>query len=486
MSLSKNTVANLAGAFVPLAATIFTVPIYLQTIGNERYGVLAIIWTILTYFYFFDAGLGKATAQRIATLGRDKEREAREILWTAMTMTCVIGAIGGIVLWFFADVLLTQFIKMDESYRAEALSAIPWLILAMPLVVVGSTMGGALQARERFVEINLAKVIAAVVNLVLPLVVALYGKVEIQYLVAAALVGNFLLFVMFYAYCVKHVPLTGMPRIYRAHVVPLFRYGGGISLISIIAPILVTFDRILIGALMGAKAVPFYAVPYSLASRMLVFSGSLSNAIFPRLAAQGESDARELSVAATTSLMAFMTILTVVAILLVDPFLRWWVGGEFAAQAEGVGEVLLWGIWVNGLVTAHYAHLQAAGRLAIILKVYVIEIPIYLFVLWFGIDYFGILGAALAWSLRVVLDTVIFLNICQVLRSTIRENGASLLLVTLALAVSFGLQAHALLYWLAALVIVVVATVCGWGKISPIVTRLFHSKRVTGKVSAST
>ena len=57
--ISKNTAINMVGAILPLLLTLFTIPRYLRLIGDVRFGVLAMVWLLLSYFAIFDMGLGQ-------------------------------------------------------------------------------------------------------------------------------------------------------------------------------------------------------------------------------------------------------------------------------------------------------------------------------------------------------------------------------------------------------------------------------------------
>src|SRR6185369_9716553 len=128
MSIGRNSVANLLRSIIPLLVTLATVPVYLRLIGAERYGALAVIWVVFSYFGFFDFGLGQATAQRMAKLKDSSIDERSKLFWTSFWLTLILGIIGGVVFWFFADQILIHVENKGEAIYKETALAILWLI----------------------------------------------------------------------------------------------------------------------------------------------------------------------------------------------------------------------------------------------------------------------------------------------------------------------------------------------------------------------
>ena len=432
MSLGKHTLANLAGALLPLAIALVTIPLYISYIGTERFGVLAVIWAIFGYFGFFDVGLGRAVTQRMSKIKDSSEELRSRLLWTALSISFLLGLVGSVFLWLSADYIINHLVKMSEDSRLEALDAIVWLLMALPLLLPSSALSGALHSRLRYVQVNLIQVIGSVLTQVLPLAFAMSGFIELGYLLPAVLIARVTTTYLMFRQCQRDVPLKGAPVIDRSDLTTMLSYGGWISVMSILAPMLVTVDRLVIATLSGARFVAYYTVPYDLVGRAMLVSGSLSSAIFPRLASAVEEDGRNLAIKASAILVAIMTPLTIVGFYLINPFLDLWLGAEFAAKSYGVGELILLGVWINAIVIPHHARFLATENPRIVVMIFIFELPIYFLLLWLGITKFGIVGAAAAWSLRVFLDTAILLRLNKVLNKTIEATFMSLVLVLLA------------------------------------------------------
>lgn len=433
MSVKRNTAYNLLGSVVPLALALVTVPLYLRLVGPERYGVLSIAWLFLGYFGLFDLGLGRATAFRIAAL-RDATPEQRSTtFWSALATNCAMGLVGGLVLWAAAAYFYGYVIKVDEALRPEIMAAVPVLAASVPVATINGVFASALQGRERFAETNVISASSTALFHALPLAVATFLGPNLLWLLSAAMAARVVAGIALGAQCLKHFGGKGI-TFDRKELTSLLKYGGWVNLTSIFGPILVFVDRFAIGSLLGAGAVAIYSVPYQLTRVVAVMPAALVNALFPRMSAADTNERDGMTAVATKMLALLITPAVLGGIYGLGLFLNLWMGGEIAEAATPIGRVLLVGFWVNAFALVPFTKLQASGRPDLVTKVLLAEIPIYLAALYFGLKEFGLLGCAVVFAGRCLLDYVL---LSRVARRPLEETWALALNVAL-LAVAVG------------------------------------------------
>jgi O-antigen/teichoic acid export membrane protein len=405
--IGRNTAINTIGAIFPLLLSLATVPAYLHLIGEARYGVLAIVWVVLGYFAVFDLGLSRATANQIARM-RDESPVSRErVFWTALSVNGSLGVVGGLVLFFLGRLLLSHTLRVSGDLHAEVLGALPWLAIAVPLTTVTLVLAGTLEGRERFLTLNVLTIAGLAMFQLAPLAYAYWVGPGLAGLIMAAAFALIASTGLSFLVIAVSLPVRGWPTIDRARLGALLRYGGWISVTGLVGPLLTVVDRIVIGSVLGAKAVTRYTVPFALVSRAQILSSSLARTIFPRLSMLDHEDAAHVSRDSVTALAGVMTTLTVVGAVALDPFLRAWVGKDIAASSAPVGEILLMGMWLNSLAVVPFALLQARGRPDLPAKFHVLELAPYIGGLVLGLHVAGIRGAAWAWSGRAAVDAVL-------------------------------------------------------------------------------
>ncbi|QLQ25662.1 MAG: flippase [Dechloromonas sp.] len=360
MSIRRHTAYNLLGAIVPLAVSLVTVPIYLGLIGEARFGVLAIAWLLLGYFGVFDLGLGRAMAQRIAALREGSPEDRAQAFWTALGLNVGLGVIGGLLIWPVAVYFFGDVFKVEDAMRPEVEAVVPWLVLAVPIATLSGVLTGALQGRERFLELNLISVVNSVMFQLVPLLVAKLWTVDLCVLLPAALLTRLFTLILLYGRCRRNV-FGGYPISFvRAEASLLLRFGGWVTITSFVSPMMLILDRFIIGSMLGARAVSYYTVPFQLADRTTIIPFALSSAIFPRLAIAAPDEEERLINESFRTVACVMTPLMGLGIVLVEPFLSWWISAAFAREAGLVGRILLLGFWANSLATIPYVQLQSS------------------------------------------------------------------------------------------------------------------------------
>jgi O-antigen/teichoic acid export membrane protein len=409
MSIKLNTLVNFAGATVPMLITLLIVPLYLQLVGETRYGVLVLVWLVVGYFDFFDFGIGKATANHLARL-RDAPISAREeAFWTGALINGVLGVLGGLVLLAAGQYGVNAYIgaKLSSRLHEEVRNALPWLATSVPVGMVSAIGIAALEARERFVTLNALQVFVTAMLQLCPLLVAWWRGPALDGLIAATVLCRIAANLPVLLACRRYVPLQGRPRFRKSLANPLFRYGGWVTITALISPILVSVDRLVIGSQIGLSAVAHYTVPYNLVTKLQILPSSLVRTLFPRFSQLDWEESVALAHQAASGLAAITLPLTIAALIVMKPFLSVWISADFAKVSAPVGGILLIGVWINNLAWLPAVMLQAQGRPAAVAKLHALELVPYIAILWVGVVQAGLLGAASAWVLRVAIDALL-------------------------------------------------------------------------------
>ena len=408
MSVKKHVAYNLLGSIAPMFVSVLSVPAFLHLIGDARYGVLSLVWLFLGYFGLFDPGITRAAAFHIARLHKVEEsRERESVFWTALAVNLAFGLVGGLILYFAARPFFLSTFKMPESMRGEVMASLPWLAASVPLSIVTGILGGALQARESFGAYNAISTGNAFASQLVPLAVAYLHGPSLTWLIPAALIARTIGTIPSFVVLFRVLPLNVGGGFDRTKLRSLFSYGGWVTITNLINPILTSMDRMLTGSILSAQAVAYYSVPFNLVSRASVVPGALADSLFPRLSRGTQEDSARLAENGLAALSAVMTPIIVIMSACLPIFMQIWVGKAFSEHSTTVGLILLVGVWVNSLAFIPYGQLQATNRPDIPAKFHAIEVLPFLAVLWVGLHYFGLIGAAVAWSLRVTIDAVL-------------------------------------------------------------------------------
>lgn len=408
--LRLNMAINLVSAAVPLVVMVVTVPLYMRHVGDARYGVLLIAWTLLGYLGFLDFGMARATTNALARQPLQAFAQRERIVWSSLVFNAILGAAGWLVLLAIGALLFTHLLTPPPSLTEEMAGAIYWLAPMLPIAMLTGIGTGVLEARERFAVVSVIQTTAIVAGQALTLVAAIViGPsllVILPVMLAVRAAGG--LATLFAAWRAEGLGLVPRPDL--TTLKELGSFGGWVTVTNVVGPILTTVDQLLIGAMRGAAAVPQYAIPMNILGRSMIVPSVAMRTLFPAMSRADPRALARTSTQACNAIGVFMTPIAIVAWLLSDIALELWLGGPFASKAAPVFKVLSLGFWLNGLGYVAYTALQASSRARVVALTHLAELPIYAGLLVAGIYLAGTLGVAWAWTLRVLLDDVLLLG----------------------------------------------------------------------------
>ncbi|HEY8368359.1 MAG TPA: flippase [Thermodesulfobacteriota bacterium] len=442
--LVRNGVWNVVGLSLPLAVAVVAIPPLVSHLGTDRFGLLAIIWTAIGYFGLFDLGLGLALTRLVAErLGQGRTEALPRIVWTAIALMGALGLTAAVSVAAAAPWLVRGVLAVPPALQGEAELALMILAATLPFVILSAAFIGVLEAHQDFAAINTVRIPVGALTFLGPLIAVQHAPS----LVAATgvLAATRLLACLAYlAQCLRRMPTLRSPAFDRTLVRPLVAFGGWLTVSNLVSPLMVHFDRFVIGALLTMSAVAYYATPYEVVTRFRVVPVAMVAVLFPALATAFASDRTRLSRlfgrAAGALLLVMLPLMALVA-LFAPEGLALWLGPEFAANSAGVLRWLAVGVFVNSLGRVGQTLVQGVGRPDVGAKLHLLEAIPYAVALWLLIPRFGILGAAAAWTGRVALDTAALLWIGGRLVPALRRETRRALLLTAVGAASIALFA---------------------------------------------
>ena len=408
--VGRNAVFNVAGVVLPTVVGIISVPILLQNLGASRLGIFTLALGIIGFAGVFDLGLGRALTQSVATAtgqGRTLPTIARHVRRT-LPFVALMGVAWGAVLWLMAESIALSVFRLEGDIAHEAALGVRWLAIAIPGLLLSSSLVGVLEGLQRFGLVNALRIPLNAMTFVAPVLTSFIWQDVGQVIAALAIVR--LIGVLIWASALSStLPMSHCADSEKLPAREMWRFTGWLSVTNIIGPLMVHADRFYLAALFPPANVAYYTVPLDTLFRATALPVAAINALFPALSDVGSGSDKAAHLVRTGALLmlAFWGVPILLASLTLDRLLALWLGVDFAAMSINLSQWLLLAVLINGFAYLPYTLLQSDGRADLTAKLHLIELPIYAVALIILVGRFGVLGAAIAWTGRITLDAAL-------------------------------------------------------------------------------
>lgn len=467
--LAGNTIWNLVGMILPMVIALWAIPVLANTLGPARFGTLTLAWLLVGYFSIFDLGLSRALTKMAAEyLGAKEEEKIPALFWTSMLLMLVLGLTLAVLFGAFSWWLVGTLLKIPTELEGETLRAFTVVAFGLPVVISTTGLIGLLEAYQKFRLINFVRLFTGTFIFVGPVFVLPFSQ-SLFPVISVLVVGRVLEWLVYFVLCLTVVrQVNKRVNFDRSLLLPLFSFGGWMTVSNIIVPLILQVDRFVIGAVVSVAQLAFYATPSEIVLRLLVFPRSLVSVLFPAIAAYYRTERKKTADLFGQS-VSYLTLglypIVLVMVMLAPEGLTIWLGKEYGQNSAAVMVWLTTGVYIASIAYVPYSLLQGVGRPDLSAKVHLVELPLFLLCAWYMTVKGGIIGMAQVWMLRALLDLgVMYYLALRFLPAGRQEVYRSLALMMVGLVLLIPVGAFGLLglRLAAGCVALVVFLVLGW------------------------
>ena len=400
--LKKNIIANYLGQGWTVLMGLAFVPFYIQYLGIESYGLIALFSIMQAWMGMLDAGMTPALNREMARFkaGEHSNNSIRDLLRSIELIYISVAVVIVLTAWLAAPFIAKGWLKFDKLPIETVILTIGIMGFVVATRLWEEVYRGVIQGLQYQVWLNKTQALLATIRWAGALCVLVWISPTIQlFFLWQALIS----FVSIFIYAKKTygwLPHSSRKSKFSLDVLKKVKgFAGGVALISALAMLLTQVDKFLLSGLLSLEQFGYYALASVVASGVSQLVTPINSAIYPRFSELVATNNISQLVEAyhdTSQLMAAIIIAPAFVIsVFSNAVLLLWTGNQ--SIASSAGPILQWliiGTLINGFVNVPYMLQLAYGWTRFPIAVNIIAVGVIVPAVILVVPKYGPIGAA--------------------------------------------------------------------------------------------
>ena len=396
-----NTLATIVSVLIPGLLGLWSLKPLLELLGAETFTMLSFFWVYTSHLGFFDFGISRNLGIELPKLSNAEKSILVNQSVRKGFVYSLIGVVAVAVMLFTVPIFNPKF-SVVSQYSVFAI-----LLVWVPLAVLQMIVRGVLEASERFISAAVFRAYNQSVLFLLPWVMACWGHHDIFQMVAVITVARALSLLPAMYWLMTNYGLVLNKKMDDQEVV-IQRNNQWITLSNLAGIVNGSLDRFVLLSLLGAHAIGAYVFAQDFGIRILVLSSSFALVLLPYFSRNQSKWQNHIWVKRGSGLILLSHIALGLILYFGQTQLKY--GFNNMSLAQDVIEffwIFLVGITANGIGHILLSALHSHRELKRPALWHVISAVFYIPLLYGVVQGFGLTGAAVLWSMRSVIDTVV-------------------------------------------------------------------------------
>lgn len=405
MSLKKNVIANYLGQGWSALMGIVFVPLYIQYLGIEAYGLIGVFAILQAWMTMLDMGMTPTITRETARYkaGAINAESMLDLLRSVEWICAGIGLLIVGVFWLVSPLLASAWLKLDK---------LPIDVVSQAIFVMGFVIAtrlweeiykGAIRGMQQQVWLNFAQAILATLRWAGVLCVIMWVSPTIQaFFIWQGLISLFSVLV----YAQK--TYQWMPRAFRGGqfslnaIKSVGRFAGGMAFITLLALLLTQVDKLLLSGLLSLEQFGYYALAGVVVGGLAQLIVPINTAIYPRFTELVTNQEKFKLIKTYHDSCQLMAAIIIPPALVLSAFAKpilliWTNDQELTNAVAPILSLLVIGTLLNGFMNVPYMLQLAHGWTGFAVRMNLVAIAIIIPAVLLVVPRYGAIGAAWVW-----------------------------------------------------------------------------------------
>ncbi|MEC9209207.1 MAG: oligosaccharide flippase family protein [Bacteroidota bacterium] len=421
MTLKRNIIANYFSQFYVVIIGIITLPLYLNYLGNEAYGLVGFFALMQSWMMLLDMGISPTLSREVAKFLGEKNNsrfsEFKSLLHSLEFIFIILSLIVAIVVLLISEWISIHWLKVETLDLVTVSYCITLMGIMIGIRFLSSLYRSGISGSERQVWLSIANSIIISLKFIGVIFILHFISSDVRYFFQYQLIIAILelLILSFKFYKIIEIGRFRLYFSYKA-IKPILPFAMGIAYTAGIWVLLTQLDKLLLSGILPLDEYGYFAIVAMAANGILQLSGPISKAILPRMTSlyTQKKEADLIKVYKKSTQLVSVLVLSIVAIVGFYSYelLYSWTG-NIEASIWGK-DILFWYIMGNGIlaISAFQYYLQFAyGELKMHVQYNTISVLISVpIVIWAAYSYAAI-GVAIVWFVFRLISFLIWVPI---------------------------------------------------------------------------
>lgn len=273
--IKRNVILGFGVRGVSILASLILVPLTINYISSELYGIWLTLSSIIHWIGFFDIGFGNGLRNKLAeSVALNDYKQGRVIVSTTYAVLFAIFITIGLISFYLAEIInWSSFLKVSQNYNTILIKASQILLAAFCLQMILKLIQNVIQAFQWNALASLLDALGNILSLILVYVLTLTMAPNLQWIAIAfsaspliVLCGaSVFLYMRKFQRVSPHYKYVSLKTAKE-----VFQLGGFFFIIQIASVVLYQMINILISRMCGPEQVTNYNVSYKYLSILLM------------------------------------------------------------------------------------------------------------------------------------------------------------------------------------------------------------------------